>query len=503
MSPQSQVEEIARLIRDGETRLARQRLDSVGAADSLDVSILDLQAELCLLERQAGDALRAAERAIRQGREDLGRLIRRGRALNNLGRLDEAERDFSAAVGLDQQSADAHASLGHVLRRLRRNEDAERSLRRALALTPDHLPGLRSLGMLCIADGRSTEAVRLFHKAVELAPADADLLGQLGVALHNSGELSQAADAYTKALELDARQVQSWLNLGITLQDLDRLEEAINAYEQASRLAPSRPAPLHRLAEALLTAGRCEEALQAAETAMALDPCHPSAISTRIIAAQRLGNDAEAQRLLGLDSLVIEQPLPTPDGYPGQEEFRKALVDHVMTHPTLTYEPGGHATRRGRHTRDLLQGDKGPIEQLETGIIHLVNRYLETVSPPPDHPFPGNVPKPHRLAMWAVVMDTEGHQLPHIHPAAWLSGVYYVELPKTLGTGGDDVAGWIEFGLPPDELQDTKAPPVRLFRPVEGAVYLFPSFLYHRTIPFGGDGRRISIAFDVLRQPTA
>jgi len=103
--------------------------------------------------------------------------------------------------------------------------------------------------------------------------------------------------------------------------------------------------------------------------------------------------------------------------------------------------------------------------------------------------------------MWAVVMDTEGHQLPHIHPAAWLSGVYYVELPRTLGAGGDDVAGWIEFGLPPEELQDTKAPPVRLLRPVEGAVYLFPSFLYHRTIPFGGDGRRISIAFDVLRQP--
>ncbi|UCC15552.1 MAG: tetratricopeptide repeat protein [Gammaproteobacteria bacterium] len=501
MPSKPRIEEIAHLIRDGDTRLARERLDSLGAANSADGCILDLEAELCLQERRSGDALRAAEQAIRHGREDVGRLIRRGRALNNLGRLDEAERDFRAAIRLDQQSADAHASLGHVLRRLQRTDDAESSLRRALELNPHHLPGLRSLGMMCIADGRSTEAVTLFGRAIDLAPADAGLAGQLGVALHNSGELSKAADVYRGALELDESQVQNWLNLGITLQDLGHLEEAISAYEQASRLAPSRPAPLHRLAEALLAAGRCEEALKETERAMELDPCHPSTISTRIIAAQRLGKDAESRRLLALDSLISEQTLPTPDGYRDKREFHGALVDHVMTHPTLTYEPGGHATRRGRHTRNLLQGDKGPIGLLEQGIIQLVDRYLETVSPPPGHPFPGDVPRPHRLTMWAVVMDTEGHQLPHIHPAAWLSGVYYVELPRTLGKGGDDVAGWIEFGLAPEELQHTDETPVRLFRPAEGSVYLFPSFLYHRTIPFGGEGRRISIAFDVLRRP--
>ena len=39
---------------------------------------------------------------------------------------------------------------------------------------------------------------------------------------------------------------------------------------------------------------------------------------------------------------------------------------------------------------------------------------------------------------------------------------------------------------------------VRLIKPVEGLMVLFPSYFYHRTLPFESDEVRISIAFDVL-----
>jgi hypothetical protein len=38
---------------------------------------------------------------------------------------------------------------------------------------------------------------------------------------------------------------------------------------------------------------------------------------------------------------------------------------------------------------------------------------------------------------------------------------------------------------------------VELVRPKEGLALFFPSYLYHRTIPFEGPTPRISIAFDV------
>ena len=355
--------------------------------------------------------------------------------------------------------------------------------------------------MLHLGGGRPAEAAELFRAAIEAAPETSGLYGLLGIALHRSGDPEGAERAYRQALSADAGDVESWMNLGMILQDRGELEEAIRAYEEAAARSPANAAPRHRLAEALLTGGRAEEALTAAGEAESLDPGHPTAIAVHIAAAQALGRREEAERLLGLDSLIASVDVSPPSGYAHIEAFNEALVRHVLSHPTLSYEPLGHATRRGRHTRDLLVGDKGPMTALETAAIAAVDDYLATLRTPEGHPFPGPVPRPHRLSMWAVVMEREGHQLPHIHPAAWLSGVYYVELPGTLGAGGDDTAGWIEFGLAPDELRGETESPVRLERPAAGRMWLFPSYVYHRTIPFGGDQRRISIAFDVLRKP--
>ena len=56
----------------------------------------------------------------------------------------------------------------------------------------------------------------------------------------------------------------------------------------------------------------------------------------------------------------------------------------------------------------------------------------------------------------------------------------------------------IEFGAPPETFVLTKKTPVRLVKPKEGLLVLFPSYFYHRTIPFEGDEERVSIAFDFV-----
>jgi len=38
---------------------------------------------------------------------------------------------------------------------------------------------------------------------------------------------------------------------------------------------------------------------------------------------------------------------------------------------------------------------------------------------------------------------------------------------------------------------------LRVLRPEEGVLLLFPSYLFHRTLPFAGEGERISISFDL------
>ena len=90
--------------------------------------------------------------------------------------------------------------------------------------------------------------------------------------------------------------------------------------------------------------------------------------------------------------------------------------------------------------------------------------------------------------------------MPHLHPDAWLSGVYYVQVPAVVA-GGEDHAGWLEFGEPSPDFPLAVTPPERrLVRPEEGLLVLFPGYFYHHTVPFEGEGRRISIAFDVRRR---
>jgi hypothetical protein len=169
----------------------------------------------------------------------------------------------------------------------------------------------------------------------------------------------------------------------------------------------------------------------------------------------------------------------------------------------LVPAPASHATRGGKHSGELLGQAKGPIAVLEGMIRKAVEDYRIVHPLDGGHPFLASPPRRLWVTAWGVVLEAQGHQIAHIHPSAWLSGVYYVQLPAWLAAGEQEPAGWIEFGRPPEHFHRKAEPEVRLVQPQEGLMLLFPSYFYHRTIPFEGTGRRISIAFDVSPLPGA
>lgn len=76
-----------------------------------------------------------------------------------------------------------------------------------------------------------------------------------------------------------------------------------------------------------------------------------------------------------------------------------------------------------------------------------------------------------------------------------MSGVIYVELVDS--PGPDD--GAIVFGQNRDffPVINTDYPRL-LHRPKRGEIMLFPSSLYHHTIPIRRDGERLTVSFDLL-----
>ncbi len=67
-------------------------------------------------------------------------------------------------------------------------------------------------------------------------------------------------------------------------------------------------------------------------------------------------------------------------------------------------------------------------------------------------------------------------------------------VPEVLRT-----AGWIEFGTPRADVRCAIAPEAVFHQPEEGLMFVFPSYFYHRTVPFESEELRVSIAFDVMR----
>jgi uncharacterized protein (TIGR02466 family) len=126
--------------------------------------------------------------------------------------------------------------------------------------------------------------------------------------------------------------------------------------------------------------------------------------------------------------------------------------------------------------------------------------YLATMGQrDPAHPFLVDPPRRWRLTSWATVLDRQGNLLPHVHFDGFISGVYYPKIPDGVSTGPEHgEAGWFELGRPPDEYRCTVMPEVRTVQPRAGRMLLFPSYFYHRTVPFESAEVRISIAFDAL-----
>jgi hypothetical protein len=73
----------------------------------------------------------------------------------------------------------------------------------------------------------------------------------------------------------------------------------------------------------------------------------------------------------------------------------------------------------------------------------------------------------------------------------WFSSALYVALPEA----GEGDAGWLTLGAPQKELGLDVAP-FRKIEPKPGRLVLFPSTMWHGTVPFA-EGERLTIAFDV------
>jgi hypothetical protein len=97
---------------------------------------------------------------------------------------------------------------------------------------------------------------------------------------------------------------------------------------------------------------------------------------------------------------------------------------------------------------------------------------------------------------WSARLRDCGFHTNHVHPFGWISSCYYVSLPDVI----DDKTerqGWLKFGEPGFDA-GLSNPVRRNVKPAVGRLVLFPSYMWHGTIPFRSQQHRTTIAFDAV-----
>ena len=176
-------------------------------------------------------------------------------ALQNAGRLPEAEGLYRRALALNPDLPRAHNNLGAVLQGLGRFDEAAACHRAALALKPDYAEAQMNLGAALHQLGRLEEAMVSYRATLALRPDHAGAHANLGLALERAGALDEAVAHTQAALAGQPDKAALHNNLALALQARGRLGEAAAANERAIALRPDFAEAHTDLGMVRLTAG--------------------------------------------------------------------------------------------------------------------------------------------------------------------------------------------------------------------------------------------------------
>ncbi len=147
-------------------------------------------------------------------------------------------------------------------------EEAETALTQATRRSPGHSEAQNRLGILYMDQQRTEEAIRRFRMATRASEKDADLHNNYGFALMAAGRHADAVPVLRKALMLDGSQDRTRNNLGFALAVTGQDKAAWRVFRSSANEGNAR----FQLALAQELRGDTEAALASYRQALDVDP---------------------------------------------------------------------------------------------------------------------------------------------------------------------------------------------------------------------------------------
>jgi tetratricopeptide (TPR) repeat protein len=482
--------------------------------DPTDPNVLAELARTALQEGEEEQALAAMTQGV--GRAATAELWQwKGLLERALDEHEHAVRSMAEAVRLDP--LDASIAHGRARIALEAGLPAEALFEQALRLLPND--GAIFLGLIAarLASGNGERAEMELDSALGRSPLWVEGHHQLGQLRSMLGKRELAAASIERALRTDPKRTLLWqalFNLHLKSDAFQDLEAAVAAarsvgtpdailapYEAiaASELGKTEAAdrlfetnssalPIWRIRH-LIRSGRIEEALPVIDRELA-NPAAAHAWPYAELAWRAVG-DPRWQWLVQTEAFIrtfdLSAELPPLD--------RLASVLRSLHQAKSEYLD--QSVRGGTQTDGPLFSRIEPeIRTLRSAVVRAVEQYVAGL-PERDSTHPLLSCRRDRrvrfAGSWSVRLRGEGFHTSHVHPRGWISSALYVELPP--GAGNDSQAGDLQLGAPREDL-NLPLEPLQVVKPQPGRLILFPSWMWHGTMPFQA-GERLTVAFDV------
>jgi uncharacterized protein (TIGR02466 family) len=451
--------------------------------------------------------------------------------LKGLGRREEALAFDERAAKRFPTSGVAWHNLAATLGDLGQGAEAVQAMEQAFRLGLD---GALSWGVMArarAAAGDLDGAEEAYRQALRRAPGRAetaaeyadlvwmrrgDLAGAQAILDHcahaggppaplllTKAKVFEAAGQPEKGVELLALAAQRLPDdMAVTIAasqaalEAGRLDEAERLAAAAEARLPESPGVLNQRLLVHLARGEADLALAKALKGLAFDPGNQSLWGWAATAARIVG-DPLHRELYDFDNLVGAYDIAPPAGWtdlPSYLADLAAALDRIHVYAT---HPSSQSLRHGSQTTYRLTGSRDPaIRAFFTAVDAPIRAHMAKVAQAAG-PAAGRHTGGYRIeGAWSVRLKPGGFHKDHFHPEGWLSSAFYVETPDA-ALDTTERQGWIRFGRPPYATE----PPLdaeHYIRPRPGRLVLFPSYMWHGTVPFTTAERRMTIAFDIV-----
>ena len=432
--------------------IAERNPPGFAAEQNLAAAFLDLG--------RHSEAVAAAERATARGGDAPELHYLRGRALQGLDRFDEADDAYRAVLGRNAGYAEAARDLAHLI---------------------------------WMRTGELDRARLPLDAAARAAPGDPAPILFRARLREFAGDPAGAYDELTALADRHPDHPEVHIAAGQAAIAVEP-ELAMAHLDRARRLSP--PAGRHDT----VLAAACIATGDPARAVALLEPlCHAAPHDQSLIAfmgtAWRLLGDPRYAALFDYTALVGRWTLDTPGGWPSLPAYIADLAGELHALHRLKCHPVGQSLRQGTMAeRNLLDCDTPAIRAFQDAIDGPIRRHLAWLRHG-DDVLRSRATGGYRMAgIWTVRLSPGGFHVDHVHPKGWLSSACHIEVP----CGGEgEREGWLKFGEP--GIPSRPALPAEYFvRPLPGQLVLFPSYMWHGTVPFTVSAPRLTIAFDLL-----